>query len=79
MKRKENALHRSTLSNVNKYRFLYREPNFSPLNKYYLNIEYIGMSSTGLPQLLWSTYFDSVEYEPNPVRLPLNMVFTKVL
>lgn len=66
-------------SNTNKYRFLYNEPNFNPLNRYYLNIQYLGINGAGLPQLQWVTYFDLVEVEPNTARLPLNMVFTKVM
>lgn len=66
-------------SNINRYRFLYYEPDFIPLNRYYLNIDYLGVNGAGLPQLQWATYFNLVEVEPNTARLPLNMVFTKVL
>lgn len=65
-------------TNVNKYQFLYSEPNFNPLNKYYLNIQYVLAPLGGLPQLQWTTSFEPAELDPAPPRLPLNMLFTKV-
>lgn len=65
-------------TNLNKYRLLYYEPNFGPLNKYYLNIQYVLAPLGGLPQLQWTTSFEPAELDPAPPRLPLNMLFTKV-